>query len=38
VAPRAVALRAVLPEARSVSPGERLLLDELLARLAASDD
>jgi AcrR family transcriptional regulator len=39
VAPRAIALRAVLPEARgSISPAERQLLGEWLDRLAAAED
>ncbi|MEJ7730098.1 MAG: helix-turn-helix domain-containing protein [Polyangiaceae bacterium] len=39
VAPRAIALRAVLSEARrTISPGERQLLGELLDRLAAAEE
>lgn len=38
VAPRAIALRAVLGDAGSLSEGERALLDEWLQRLARSPD
>lgn len=39
VAPRAIALRAVLPEtSRTLSAGERQLLDEWLDRLAAAEE